>query len=135
MATSETNWWSPSEMAERTGTTIDTLRYYEKKRLITGVARADSGHRRYSEADVGWFDVLRCLRLTGMPIPQMKQFAELGQQGEDTEPDRYAQLIEHRARVVDQIAELRVCVAPPTPHADDICVACFRVLPPGVSRC
>ena len=37
MATSETNWWSPSEMAERTGTTIDTLRYYEKERLITGV--------------------------------------------------------------------------------------------------
>ncbi len=34
MATSETNWLTPSEMAERSGTTIDTLRYYEKERQI-----------------------------------------------------------------------------------------------------
>jgi DNA-binding transcriptional MerR regulator len=93
-------------MAERTGATIDTLRYYEKERLITNVARAGSGHRRYSEADVGWVDVLRCLRQTGMPIQAMKAFADLGQQGEHTEPERYARLLAHRHVVVAQIAEL-----------------------------
>lgn len=97
---------TPAEMAERTRTTIDTLRYYEKERLITNVARAGSGHRRYSEADVGWVEVLRCLRQTGMPIQAMKEFADLGQQGEHTEPERYGRLLAHRERVVAQISEL-----------------------------
>lgn len=107
----ESVWLTPAEMAERTGTTIDTLRYYEKERLIVDVARAASGHRRYSTADVGWVEVLRCLRLTGMPIQQMKEFAALGQQGEHTEPERYAQLLAHREPVVAQIAELERALA------------------------
>jgi MerR family transcriptional regulator, aldehyde-responsive regulator len=106
MSDTEQGWLTPAEMAERTGTTIDTLRYYEKERLITGVARAASGHRRYSEADAGWIEVLRCLRLTGMSIQQMKHFAELGQQGQHTEPERYRMLLEHRQLVLAQIAEL-----------------------------
>ena len=106
MSDTEQGWLTPAEMAERTGTTIDTLRYYEKERLITGVARAASGHRRYSEADAGWIEVLRCLRLTGMSIQQMKHFAELGQQGQHTEPERYRMLLDHRQRVLAQIAEL-----------------------------
>ena len=107
MSDTERGWLTPSEMAERTGTTIDTLRYYEKERLITGVARAPGGHRRYSEADAGWIEVLRCLRLTGMSIQHMKHFAELGEQGQHTEPERYQLLIDHRQRVLAQIAELR----------------------------
>jgi MerR family transcriptional regulator, aldehyde-responsive regulator len=99
-------WLTPAEMAARTGTTIDTLRYYEKEHLITGVARAASGHRRYSEADAGWIEVLRCLRLTGMSIQQMKHFAELGQQGQQTERERYGMLLDHRQLVLAQIAEL-----------------------------
>lgn len=106
MSDTEQGWLTPAEMAQRTGTTIDTLRYYEKERLITGVARAASGHRRYSEADAGWIEVLRCLRLTGMSIQQMKHFAELGQQGQHTEPERYRMLLEHRQLVLAQIAEL-----------------------------
>ena len=106
MSDIEPGWLTPAEMAERTGTTIDTLRYYERERLITGVARAASGHRRYSEADAGWIEVLRCLRLTGMSIQQMRHFAELGQQGQHTEPERYRLLLDHRQVVLAQIAEL-----------------------------
>ena len=39
---------TPSEMAQRTGTTIDTLRYYERQGLIVNVARAGSGHQHRS---------------------------------------------------------------------------------------
>jgi DNA-binding transcriptional MerR regulator len=107
----ETGWLTPAEMADRTGTTIDTLRYYEREGLISGVARASSGHRRYSETDAGWIEVLRCLRLTGMPIQQMKAFAELGRQGEHTELERYMQLLSHRERVVASIDELEKALA------------------------
>ena len=82
------------------------LTCYKRERLITGVARAASGNRRYSEADAGWIEVLRCLRLTGMSIQQMRHFAELGEQGQHTEPERYRLLTDHRELVLAQIAEL-----------------------------
>jgi DNA-binding transcriptional MerR regulator len=97
---------TPAEMAARTGTTIDTLRYYEREHLIVNVARAGSGHRRYSAADVGWVEVLRCLRLSGMTIEQLRTFSALAQQGRHTEAERLRLLNEHRATVQHRIAEL-----------------------------
>ena len=94
----------PSEMAARTGVSIDTLRYYEREGLIAPVARADSGHRRYSTDDVLWVQVLRCLRDTGMSIEQLRHYCELGQQGDRTESERRALLMAHRAGVEAQIA-------------------------------
>jgi DNA-binding transcriptional MerR regulator len=46
-----------AEAAERTGLTPDTLRYYEKDGLLVHpVVRVSSGHRRYSEDDVGLYE-------------------------------------------------------------------------------
>ena len=96
---------TPAQMAERTGVTIDTLRYYEREGLLHNVARADSGHRRYSEDDALWVEVLRCLRDTGMTIEQLRRYCDLGAQGDHTEPERRRILIDHRALVEAQIEE------------------------------
>lgn len=98
---------TPAEMAERTGVSIDTLRYYEREALLQNVARAESGHRRYSEDDVLWVEVLRCLRDTGMSIEQLRHYCELGAQGDHTEPERHQMLTAHRVLVESQIAERR----------------------------
>lgn len=102
---------SPSEMADQTGVSIDTLRYYEREGLIDPVARAANGHRRYSESDVLWAQVLRCLRDTGMSIDQLRHYCELGQQGENTEPERRAMLLAHRRAVEAQIETRRAALA------------------------
>ena len=94
---------TPGEMAERTGVSIDTLRYYEREGLIDPVARADSGHRRYSTDDVLWVQVLRCLRDTGMSIEQLRHYCQLGQQGDTTQSERRDLLLAHRADVESQI--------------------------------
>ncbi len=96
---------TPAAMADRTGVTIDTLRYYEREGLLQNVARADSGHRRYSEDDVLWVEVLRCLRATGMSIDQLRTYCDLGAQGDHTQRERVRMLTEHRALVEAQIAE------------------------------
>lgn len=98
---------SPAAMAERTGVSIDTLRYYEREGLIDPVARAARGHRRYSAEDVLWVEVLRCLRDTGMTIEQLRYYCELGQQGDGTERERRALLEAHRAEVEAQIEARR----------------------------
>lgn len=96
---------TPAEMAERTDVSIDTLRYYEREGLLQNVARAESGHRRYSEDDVLWVEVLRCLRDTGMGIDQLRLYCELGAQGSHTEPERREMLTMHRTIVQQQIEQ------------------------------
>ncbi len=98
---------TPAEMADRTGVSLDTLRYYEGEGLLTDVARAANGHRRYSEDDVLWVEVLRCLRDTGMSIGQLRHYCRLGEQGVTTQPARKRILLEHRALVERQIEERR----------------------------
>ncbi|MFG1945146.1 MerR family transcriptional regulator [Nonomuraea sp. NPDC048826] len=98
--------YTPAEVVEETGFTLDTLRYYEKIGLLERVERNAAGQRRFSEQDIGWLGMLRCLRDTGMPIAQMLRFAELTRAGDHTIPDRIRLLEEHDRRVEGQIENL-----------------------------
>jgi DNA-binding transcriptional MerR regulator len=51
--------------------------------------------------------VLRCLRDTGMPIAQMRRYAELARGGQATLTELMRLLIEHDACVGEQIALLQ----------------------------
>lgn len=98
--------YSIQQAAERTGVSVYTLRYYERIGLMSPIQRATSGHRRYSDGDLGWLHLLQCLRATGMPIAQMQKFAVYVWEGGHTIPDRIKLLEEHERDVVAQIAEL-----------------------------
>ena len=107
MLGSMTGSFSPSQAAERSGFSLDTLRYYERIGLLDGIDRAPSGHRRFRDGDLEWLGVLRCLRDTGMPIAQMRRYAELARGGQATLAERLNLLTEHDARVHEQIALLQ----------------------------
>ena len=94
------------ELAERSGRTIHTIRWYEVQRLMPGVARAAGGHRIYSEQHVGWLELLQRLRRTGMSIREMREFAALVKQGDSSIAARTEFLEVHRQRVDAKIAEL-----------------------------
>ncbi|MDR8409127.1 MerR family transcriptional regulator [Nonomuraea sp. 3-1Str] len=98
--------YTPAEAVEETGFTLDTLRYYEKIGLLEPVERNAAGQRRFSEEDLSWLGMIRCLRDTGMPIAEMLRFAELVRAGQHTIPDRIRLLEEHDRRVQGQIANL-----------------------------
>jgi DNA-binding transcriptional MerR regulator len=88
-----------AEVAERTGLTRHTLRYYERDGLMLGAGRAGSGHRRYSERDLGWIELITKLRATGMPIREVRRYAELVRAGDGNEGERLALLRAHREQV------------------------------------
>ncbi len=85
---------------------IHTLHYYEREGLIR-VARASSGHRRYSSSDLEWIGILTCLRKTGMPIRTMREFAALVQQDSSNIPERIQILKAHRLEVLAHLASLQ----------------------------
>ena len=99
--------FSPGQTAARSGFSIETLRYYERIGLLEDVARAPGGQRVFSEDDLAWLDILRCLRDTGMPIARMLRYAELARGGEDTVKARCELLEEHDKAVGEQIALLK----------------------------
>ncbi len=93
--------FSIRQVAQRTGLSIDTLRYYERIGLIAPVSRASSGHRRYNQDDLDWIGLLIRLRETAMPLAQMIHFAHLRRQGPSTTTERRL-LLEHHQRSIDR---------------------------------
>lgn len=94
--------------AELTGLTADTLRYYERDGLMLHpVERASTGHRRYTERDLEWIQLVTRLRSTGMPIRDVRHYAALVRSGAGNEENRLAFLRAHRRKVLDQLAEVQ----------------------------
>jgi DNA-binding transcriptional MerR regulator len=103
----ETTTYSIAEAAERLGLSTDTLRYYERDGLLVETpGRAPSGHRRYTESDLGWIVLITRLRATGMPIRTVREYAELCRQGDGNELARLELLYQHRDRVLAQLAKV-----------------------------
>lgn len=94
------------EAAERVGLTTYTLRWYEQEGLVAPVGRDSAGRRRYTESDLDWLLLLTRLRRTGMPVRDMRRYAELARQGDRTLGARRALFEAHRARVLARMAEL-----------------------------
>jgi DNA-binding transcriptional MerR regulator len=101
-----------SEVAEATGLSTHTLRYYERAGLmLEPVDRASSTHRRYSEADVNWVLFLTKLRATAMPIAQVRKYVDLVRTGEATTAARLELLLRHRITVLAQLDEITSSLA------------------------
>ncbi|HET6212222.1 MAG TPA: MerR family transcriptional regulator [Micromonosporaceae bacterium] len=94
------------EAAAQVGLTTYTLRWYEQEGLVAPVARDTAGRRRYTPDDVDWLVLLTKLRRTGMPVRDMRRYAELARQGSCTVDARRKLFEEHRDRVQARIAEL-----------------------------
>ena len=107
----DTSRFSISEAAREVGRTAHTLRYYEDIGLIPGVHRNGSGHRRYTRAQVNWLRFLDKLRVTGMPIARMREYARLAARGKGTLPERYELLQAHRSDLEQQVGALGGCLA------------------------
>ena len=95
------------QVAQATGLSTHTLRYYERCDLIAPIHRASNGHRRYSAQDIRWIQFLTKLRMTGMPIRQIQQYAILLRQQPDAIQARRALLEAHRQTVVEHLQELQ----------------------------
>ncbi len=89
---------SMGEASRLTGLPVETLRYYDRAGLLGDLPRTGGNHRVFDELTLGLLDVVVRLRRTGMPIEDVRRFAELVRAGDDDRPTRIALLQTHRAR-------------------------------------
>jgi DNA-binding transcriptional MerR regulator len=94
-----------ADAARESGLSAHALRYYERAGLLDPVDRNGSGHRRYRDEDLERIRFLTKLRATGMPIRDVRRYAELLREGDDNAAERLALLEAHRDAVQAQLEE------------------------------
>ena len=60
------------EVAERTGLSLRTIRYYEEVGLVVPASRTHGGFRLYSDADVARFEVIKRMKPLGFSLEEMR---------------------------------------------------------------
>ena len=99
---------SIAEAARRTRVSAHTLRYYERAGLVvTPVDRTSGGRRRYHQLDLDWIVICTRLRATGMPIKEIRRYAQLVSAGHGNEKERLALMEAHRDNVIAKLAEVQ----------------------------
>ena len=93
------------EFSKISGISAHTLRYYEKIGIFLDVNRNSSGHRDFTKIDILWAEFINRLKETGMPLEQIKEYAVLRKQGEQTANARMSLLKNHAAVLKKQISE------------------------------
>jgi DNA-binding transcriptional MerR regulator len=100
------------DVARETGLSVHALRFYEREGLLLSehVARGAGGHRRYTPQEVYWLRICTKLRASGMPLADIRRYAQLVREGPGNEEQRLELLREHQRRVEHQLAELEDCL-------------------------
>jgi len=95
-----------AQVAERVGVTASTLRYYDKEGLLPFVDRSAGGIRMFKDTDFEWLQLIECLKVTGMPIKDIRQFIDWYMEGDCTLRQRRDMFYERKRVVQEQIEAL-----------------------------
>lgn len=95
------------EVANITGISADTLRYYERIGLIPPVPRNKNGIRDYTTSFVHWVRLVQQLKGIGMSLEAIIEYIDLAKSGDDTYIVRKQLLAKARADLHDKINRLR----------------------------
>jgi MerR family transcriptional regulator, copper efflux regulator len=92
------------ELARRAGVRIDTVRYYERHRLLLPRERRASGYRRYGELEVARLRFIRRAKALGFSLAEVRELLALSSRREVSQVKRRAQV--KLVQVEERLAEL-----------------------------
>lgn len=99
--------YSIAQAAKKMNLTTYTLRYYDREGLLSNVKRDKSGKRIFTKDDMEMLSLICCLKNTGMPIKEIKQFIDCQNEGNNTLHDRNNMLGNHKEDILNQIENLK----------------------------
>ncbi len=70
------------ELAERAGTSVKTIRYYDRIGVLVPVARTASGYRLYGEDALGRYRFVRAAQAVGLRLGEIREIIALRDRGE-----------------------------------------------------
>lgn len=84
-----------------------TLRFWAKSGFFPFVKRDENNIRRFSDDDLNWVKIVKCLRAVGVENKAVKCYIDLCIQGDDTIKERYEIICATKAKASKQMAELQ----------------------------
>jgi DNA-binding transcriptional MerR regulator len=95
------------ELAQRSGLSVKTLRYYEEIGVLAAPPRTAGGYRDYHEDVLGRLEFVRAAQAVGLTLGQIREVIAFRERG-DVPCSHVLGLILHHAEVVGRrIAELQ----------------------------
>lgn len=95
------------DAAKELGMPASALRYYDKEGLLPHMNRSGSGIRMFTEDDFEWIRFIERLKMSGMPIKEIKSYIDLYEQGDETLEQRRDLIYARRAAVEEQMVQLQ----------------------------
>lgn len=80
--------YSIKEVSQKLNISAYALRYYEREGLLPFVKRDNNGRRIYTNDDLGWIQIVNCMRTMGMSIAYIKNYVKLCVKGDETKAER-----------------------------------------------
>ena len=99
--------YTVGEMAKLLGVAPSTLRYYDKEGLLPFVERSSGGQRIFHEEDYEWLRVIECLKSTGMPLKDIRDYIGMAMRGDETIGERLALIQKQRESILAQMQALQ----------------------------
>ena len=94
------------QLARRTGTKVETIRFYEKNGLLPAPSRTDGNYRAYEPGHLNRLSFIRRARELGFSLDQIREFLKLADDRSQSCAAVDAIAKEHRKEVERKIQDL-----------------------------
>lgn len=100
-------FYTIGEMAKIVNVPPSTLRYYDKEGLLPFVERTEGGIRMFKESDYEGLCIINCLKNSGMPLKNIKNFMQMVSQGDASIESRLELIEKQRTRVLQDLEKIQ----------------------------
>lgn len=94
------------ELAKQAGVSVQTVRFYEQRKLLSEPARTESGYRQYGPEEVKRLSFIRQAKALGFSLDEIRNIIRSRGRGECPCTDVIAIADRHLADVTEQIEKL-----------------------------
>ena len=95
------------EVAEKMDVSEHTLRFWAKSGFFPFLTRNDNNVRMFSENDLNWVRIVKCLRSVGTQTKDVKRYIDLCIIGDSTIKERYQIILDTKVKALEQMEELK----------------------------
>ncbi len=98
--------YTVKEAAQKMDISEHTLRFWAKSGFFPFVKRDNNNIRQFSEDDLEWIKIVKCLRAVGTDNKSIKKYIDLCIVGDSTIKERYDIILSTKKRLQEQMVNL-----------------------------
>ncbi len=99
--------YTTKEVSQKMDVSEHTLRFWAKCGFFPFVKRDENNIRQFTESDLEWVKIVKCLRSVGTENKAIKKYIDLCIIGDSTIPERFEIIKETKNNALKKMAELK----------------------------